>query len=71
MTEIFSPKDLSGNPIPNVVVAGQVVGVHIDDSVLTDGHFDAVKAGNVARLGYLDYLIVESVFARRRPKWEE
>ena len=42
-----------------VVVVGEVVGVHIDDAFLKDGLFDTVKAGNVARLGYMDYSSVE------------
>jgi flavin reductase (DIM6/NTAB) family NADH-FMN oxidoreductase RutF len=51
------------------VVVGEVVGVHIDEAVLTDGLFDATKAGNLTRLGYFDYAAVEEVFALRRPKW--
>ena len=31
---------------------------------------DVVKAGNVARLGYMDYLTVENVFTMRRPRWK-
>ncbi len=71
VTDIFQPKDLDGRPIENVVVTGQVVGVHIADEALTDGHFDVIKAGNVSRLGYMDYATVEQVFQRRRPRWEE
>lgn len=70
VTEIFEPKDLSGEPVGSVVVAGQVVGVHIDDEVLTDGLFDYAKAGNLARLGYMDYASVNETFAMRRPRWK-
>ena len=52
-------------------MAGEVVGVHIDDALLTDGRFDVVKAGNVARLGYMDFSSVDAVFSMRRPRWEE
>ncbi|RUU76604.1 flavin reductase family protein, partial [Mesorhizobium sp. M7A.T.Ca.TU.009.01.3.1] len=54
VTEVFRPKALDGSPTSAVIVAGEVVGVHIDDAFLTDGLFDITKAGNVARLGYMD-----------------
>jgi flavin reductase (DIM6/NTAB) family NADH-FMN oxidoreductase RutF len=45
------------------VVFGQVVAVHIDDAVLTpDGRVDVVKMRPIARLGYKDYVSVETVF---------
>jgi len=71
VTEIFTPKALDGRPVGAVVVIGQVIGVHIDDDYLKEGRFDTVKAGNVARLGYLDYAQVDETFSLRRPKWEE
>lgn len=70
VTEIMTPKTWSGAKCDAVVVAGEVIGVYVDDSVLVDGRFDAVKAGNVARLGYFDYLTVDSVFEMRRPRWK-
>jgi flavin reductase (DIM6/NTAB) family NADH-FMN oxidoreductase RutF len=70
VTEIFRPKALDGSTSHSVVVAGEVVGVHIDEEMLTDGLFDAVKAGNVARLGYMDYAAVTEVFSMRRPRWK-
>jgi flavin reductase (DIM6/NTAB) family NADH-FMN oxidoreductase RutF len=70
VTEIFEPKDLQGRSSGAVVVAGEVVGVHIDDAMLTNGLFDAVKAGNVARLGYMDYSAVTEIFSMRRPRWK-
>ncbi|WP_205300330.1 hypothetical protein [Pantoea sp. Ap-967] len=45
------------------VVFGKVVGVHIDDNVLTDsGRLDILKIRPLARLGYFDYTSVTSVF---------
>lgn len=70
VTEIMTPKTWSGIECEAVVVAGEVIGVYIDESVLVDGRFDAAKAGNVARLGYFDYLTVDSVFEMRRPRWK-
>ena len=70
LTEIFEPKDLEGRDHEIRVVAGEVVGIHIDDAMLTDGLFDVVKAGNVARLGYMDFSSVTEVFSMRRPRWD-
>lgn len=71
VTEVLRPRDLLGKEAGAVVVMGEVVGVHIDDAMLTDGLFDAVRAGNVSRLGYMDYSTVDAVFAMRRPRWGE
>ena len=69
VTDIFLPKLLSGEPAGGLVVVGQVIGVHIDDAVLTDGLFDYAKAGNLTRLGYHDYAAVGETFQMRRPRW--
>lgn len=55
----------------NIAVFGQVVGIHIDDSVLTDGLVDTAKIKPIARLGYMDYAVVEEVFEMRRPSVEQ
>lgn len=49
------------------VVLGQVVGIHIDEAVLTDGRVDIAKLRPIARLGYSDYAVIDSVFQMRRP----
>jgi flavin reductase (DIM6/NTAB) family NADH-FMN oxidoreductase RutF len=69
VTEILRPKALDGTPTSAVVVAGEVVGVHIDDAFLKDGMFDIVRAGNVSRLGYMDYASIDEIFSMRRPRW--
>ncbi|PWK61847.1 flavin reductase family protein [Aminobacter sp. AP02] len=71
VTEIFRPKGLDGNDAGVFVVIGEVVGVHIDEAFLAQGLFDTVKAGNVARLGYMDYSTVDAVFSMRRPRWKD
>lgn len=72
VTEIFTPRTLSGENASSIVVIGQVVGVHIADQFLTpEGLFDAPKAGNMARLGYMDYATVDKVFSMRRPRWAD
>jgi len=52
---------------PNNVVLAHVVGVHIDDSVLTDGMVDTLKFKPLARLGYMEYTVVNNVFTLFRP----
>lgn len=60
----------SNNPAArNAVVFGEVIGIHIDDSVLTDGLVDMAKLRPIARLGYMDYCVVDEVFAIKRPDW--
>lgn len=51
----------------NVVVFGEVVGVHIDESILVDGFVDIAKLRPISRLGYKDYAVVEEVFSMDRP----
>ncbi len=51
----------------NVMIIGEVVGVHIDEAFLTDGLFDVTKAQPLSRLGYRDYAAVREVFALSRP----
>jgi len=50
------------------VVIGQVVGVHIDDSVLTEnGRLDVLKLRPLSRIGYMDYTTIESIFEMLPP----
>jgi flavin reductase (DIM6/NTAB) family NADH-FMN oxidoreductase RutF len=71
VTDILRPRGLDGQEVGSVVVIGEVVGIYINDAYLTDGLFDAVKAGNVSRLGYLDYSSIDRTFAMQRPRWEK
>ncbi len=52
---------------PNTMVIGHVLGIHIDDSILTDGMIDNAKLRLISRLGYKDYAGVENVFSMDRP----
>ncbi|MDT8343020.1 MAG: flavin reductase family protein [Thermohalobaculum sp.] len=51
----------------NIVVIGEVVGVHIDERYLKDGLLDVLAFNPVARMGYMDYTAVTDKFALRRP----
>ena len=50
------------------VVIGGVVGIHIDDDAIVDGRVDVTRLRPIARLGYMDYAVVDSVFSLERPK---
>ena len=71
LTDVQEPKGLDGEWAGVYLVMGEVVGIHIDESMLTDGLFDIAKAGNVARLGYMDYLKTTDIFSARRPVWKD
>lgn len=60
-------KDLNGESVDSWVVLGQVVGIHIDDDVIVDGAVDVTRYRPLARLGYMDYAAVDSVFSIARP----
>jgi flavin reductase (DIM6/NTAB) family NADH-FMN oxidoreductase RutF len=49
------------------VILGEVVGIHIDDSVIINGHIDVTRMQPLARLGYMDYCAVNELFAIQRP----
>ncbi|GAB5471568.1 MAG: flavin reductase family protein [Rhodospirillales bacterium] len=51
----------------NALVIGQVVAVHIDDALLVEGFVDLTRAKPIARLGYLQYTTVETIFEMVRP----
>ena len=71
LTDVQEPKGLDGEWAGVYLVMGEVVGIHIDESMLTGGLFDIAKAGNVARLGYMDYLKTTDIFSARRPVWKD
>ncbi len=51
----------------NLVVIGEVIGIHIDDAAITDGRVDSARLRPIARLGYMDYAVVDAVFSMDRP----
>lgn len=51
----------------NIMVIGEVVGVHIDEACLRDGRFDVLAYNPVARLGYMEYTTVREVWEMQRP----
>lgn len=55
----------------NGAVFGEVVGVHISDAVIQDGMVDITRYKPIARLGYMDYAVVDEVFTMPRPTMVE
>ncbi|NEI74650.1 flavin reductase family protein [Rhizobium lusitanum] len=68
VTEVLEPKGLDGEPSDNIMVIGQVVGIHIDETIIRDGRLDMALARPVARMGYMDYSEGSDVFEMMRPK---
>ena len=56
----------NGNRTANSIVIGEVVNIHIDDSVIVDGMIDLSRIRPIARLGYMDYCVVDNAFTMLR-----
>jgi flavin reductase (DIM6/NTAB) family NADH-FMN oxidoreductase RutF len=52
----------------NIVVFGEIIGIHLRDEYLVDGMFEVTKFPPLARLGYRDYTCVSDVFSLNRPR---
>ena len=67
LIKIVALETADGAPVDGHVVFGQVVGVHIDDRFIVDGLLDTAAMKPIARCGYDQYAVVESVFSMTRP----
>ena len=56
---------------PNKVIFGRVIAIHIDDGVLVDGKVNLAAIRPIARLGYMDYAVVDTIFTMHRPQIED
>jgi len=68
LLQIVSLSDLDGRPVNSHIVFGQVIGVHIDDRYIKDGLLDSAAMRPIARCGYQNYAVVETMFSMRRPR---
>ena len=66
--QILTLNDVEGRPLDNHVVFGQVVGIHIDDRFISNGRLDTAAMKPIARCGYNEYAVVDSVFSIVRPE---
>ena len=60
--------DIDGKTMDRYVVFGHVVGVYIDDAFIKNGRLDTAAMKPIARLGYDEYAVIDSVFKMTRPK---
>jgi len=58
----------SGDPRPDRVLLGELLGVHTAAVCLVEGGLDPTRYHPAARLGYHDYTFVREVQELRRPK---
>ena len=67
LIKVVAMETADGKPVDCHVVFGQVVGVHIDDRFIVDGLLDTAAMKPIARCGYDQYAVVDSLFSMRRP----
>ncbi|MHB8884446.1 MAG: flavin reductase family protein [Methylovirgula sp.] len=67
VSDVFRLKDMTGAATENYLVFGQVVGVHIDEAFIKNGIVDTAAMQPIARCGYMDYAVVDELFALARP----
>ena len=54
------------------IVIGRVIGIHIkDEFIQPDGKLNILKIRTIARLGYYDYTVIESIFEMIPPFMDE
>ena len=64
---------MAGNELLNqkmvciAIVLGTVTGIHIADEVIIDGKIDVTIYQPLARLGYMDYAQITTLFEMKRP----
>jgi flavin reductase (DIM6/NTAB) family NADH-FMN oxidoreductase RutF len=68
LLKIVGLDDIEGNHTDRQIVFGQVVGVHIDDRFIVDGRLDTAAMKPIARCGYDEYAVFDSVFTMSRPR---
>jgi flavin reductase (DIM6/NTAB) family NADH-FMN oxidoreductase RutF len=66
--DIYQLRDATGEPTPRFLTIGEVVMIHIDDRYVRDGMIQVVEMKPLARCGYQDYTVLDSVFAMKRPE---
>jgi flavin reductase (DIM6/NTAB) family NADH-FMN oxidoreductase RutF len=67
LIRIVAMETAAGEPVDCHVVFGEVVGVHIDDRFIVGGRLDTAAMKPIARCGYDEYAVVESLFSMQRP----
>ena len=63
--KLFKTVDLPG--ASNIMVIGEVIGVHLKDDFIVNGQFDVTRYQPLSRLGYMDYAAISDVFSLKKP----
>ncbi len=58
--------DVDGAPASSKLVLGHVIGIYIDDKIISNGKIDINKLEPIARLGYNEYAVIREVFKMNR-----
>ncbi|MET0519559.1 MAG: flavin reductase family protein [Burkholderiaceae bacterium] len=68
LSQLIRLQSAAGEPIDNWLTLGEVVGVHIDETLLVDGVYDTAAARPILRGGGpADYFELGEKFKMRRP----
>jgi flavin reductase (DIM6/NTAB) family NADH-FMN oxidoreductase RutF len=67
LTQAIRLRNHEGREIDNYLLLGEVVAFHLDDALIRDGRFDTAAARPLARCGYRDYAVTESLIELARP----
>jgi flavin reductase (DIM6/NTAB) family NADH-FMN oxidoreductase RutF len=59
--------DIDGKPMDRYVVFGHVIGVYIEDKYLENGRLNTAAMKPIARCGYDEYAVIDTMFKMRRP----
>ena len=60
------PSDSKGNP--NHLIIGNIIGININDNMLNQDKVDISKLKPIARMGYDDYALINTIFTMDRPR---
>lgn len=55
--------DSNGVKLISSIIIGEVVSIFIDNTIIVDGRVDITRARPLARLGYMDYAVIDEVFS--------
>lgn len=57
---------IENHPVSSTIIFGHVIGIYIDNQIIEDGKISIAKLKPVARLGYDEYCVIETVFSMSR-----
>lgn len=70
LSQVLSLTPSTGAECLNRVAIGEVVGIHIDESILRDGLVDIEALQPLGRMGYMEYTVPPRSFTMSRPALE-